>query len=156
MVRVLISGGGIAGTTLAYWLAKYGLNPTILEIAAKPRTGGYVIDFWGAGFDVAERMHLIPRLREVGYAVREVRVVDRTGRRVSGFASAVFSRATHGRFTSIARSDLAACIFDALPTGVETIFGDSISRIEQRNARRTLRHPTKSRTNWEQTTEEHQ
>ena len=24
------------------------------------RTGGYIIDFWGAGFEIAERMELLP------------------------------------------------------------------------------------------------
>ena len=29
--RILISGGGIAGLTLAYWLQHHGLQPTIVE-----------------------------------------------------------------------------------------------------------------------------
>ena len=44
---VLISGIGIAGATLAYWLALYGFKTTLVEIAPHLRTGGYVIDFWG-------------------------------------------------------------------------------------------------------------
>lgn len=31
--RILISGAGIAGLTLAYWLARHGLRPTIVERA---------------------------------------------------------------------------------------------------------------------------
>ncbi|MGA9991904.1 MAG: hypothetical protein WBP86_06180 [Thiobacillaceae bacterium] len=37
---------------------------------------------------------------------------------------------THGRFTSLRRSDLAATIYHALDGQVETIFGDSIAHIE--------------------------
>ena len=48
-MKVLISGAGIAGPTLAYWLAHYGFQPTIIEAAPRLRTGGYLIDFWGAG-----------------------------------------------------------------------------------------------------------
>ena len=55
-MRILISGAGIAGPTLAYWLARYGLKPTVVETAPRLRTGGYVIDFWGAGFEIADRM----------------------------------------------------------------------------------------------------
>jgi len=44
-MRVLISGAGIAGPTLAYWLAHYGFTPTIVEKAPRLRTGGYIIDF---------------------------------------------------------------------------------------------------------------
>jgi len=53
---VLISGAGIAGPTLAYWLACYGFKPTLVERAPHIRTGGYVIDFWGLGYDIAEKM----------------------------------------------------------------------------------------------------
>ena len=42
---VLISGIGIAGSTLAYWLGEHGFSPTLLERAPRLRTGGYVIDF---------------------------------------------------------------------------------------------------------------
>jgi len=42
---VLISGIGIAGPTLAYWLSLYGVRSTLVEIAPHLRTGGYVIDF---------------------------------------------------------------------------------------------------------------
>jgi hypothetical protein len=33
-----------------------GIEPTLIEHAATLRTGGYVIDFWGLGYDIAERM----------------------------------------------------------------------------------------------------
>ena len=58
---ILISGAGIAGPTLAYWLSRYGFIPTLIERAPALRTGGYVMDFWGVGFDVAERMGLVPQ-----------------------------------------------------------------------------------------------
>jgi 2-polyprenyl-6-methoxyphenol hydroxylase-like FAD-dependent oxidoreductase len=48
--KVLISGAGIAGPTLAYWLSRYGFNPTLIERAPALRTGGFVMDFWGGGF----------------------------------------------------------------------------------------------------------
>jgi 2-polyprenyl-6-methoxyphenol hydroxylase-like FAD-dependent oxidoreductase len=130
-MRILISGAGIAGPTLAYWLARHGMTPTIVERAPGLRTGGYVVDFWGAGFDVARRMELLPELLRAGYAIREVRIVDRNGRRVSGFPASAFARAMGGAFTSLPRGDLAAAIFRALPDSVETIFGDAIARIDQ-------------------------
>jgi 2-polyprenyl-6-methoxyphenol hydroxylase-like FAD-dependent oxidoreductase len=61
--RVLISGAGIAGCCLAWWLERYGYSVTIVEQAPEPRRGGYVIDFWGLGFDVADRMGLLDDLR---------------------------------------------------------------------------------------------
>jgi 2-polyprenyl-6-methoxyphenol hydroxylase-like FAD-dependent oxidoreductase len=130
-MRVLISGAGIAGPTLAYWLARHGMTPTLVEKAPGIRTGGYVIDFWGAGFEVASRMGLLPDLIRTGYRVREVRVVDRNGRRVSGFPADAFARAVRSGFTSLPRGDLAAAIYGALDGRVETIFGDTITDIDQ-------------------------
>jgi 2-polyprenyl-6-methoxyphenol hydroxylase-like FAD-dependent oxidoreductase len=47
-VKVLISGGGIAGPTLAYWLQKSGHEVLLVEHSPQLRSGGYVIDFWGS------------------------------------------------------------------------------------------------------------
>jgi len=131
VMKILISGAGIAGPTLAYWLAHYGMEPTIVEKAPKLRTGGYVVDFWGAGFDIADRMGLVPELRNKGYMVKELKVVNADGERVAGFPVDAFIRITRGRYITIARSDLAAAIFNKIEGKVETILGDSISGIEQ-------------------------
>jgi 2-polyprenyl-6-methoxyphenol hydroxylase-like FAD-dependent oxidoreductase len=130
-VKILISGAGIAGPTLAYWLAHYGFTPTIVESASQLRTGGYVIDFWGAGFDIADRMDLVPEIKRLGYDVQEVRIVNSQGKRVAGFPASAFVRVAQGRYVSIARGDLAAAIHEKIAGRVETIFGDSIASIEQ-------------------------
>ena len=66
---VLISSIGIAGPAFAYWLAAYGFKTTLVEIAPRLRRGGYVIDFWGRGFDVAERMGILPVIKREGYDI---------------------------------------------------------------------------------------
>jgi 2-polyprenyl-6-methoxyphenol hydroxylase-like FAD-dependent oxidoreductase len=129
-MRIVINGAGIAGPTLAYWLRESGHEVLLVEEAPNLRLGGYVIDFWGVGYDIAEKMGLLPRVRELGYQVREVRFVDRQGRKCGGFSTDVFGRMTNGRFTSLRRSDLAATIYGALDGKVETIYGDSVARIE--------------------------
>lgn len=130
-MKILISGAGVAGPTLAYWLAHFGFEPTIVEKAPALRTGGYIIDFWGAGFDIADRMGLLPELREKGYVVQELRVVNRNGERIAGFPVDVIAQATGGRFVSLPRSELAASIFSKIEGKVEAIFGDGVTRIEQ-------------------------
>lgn len=133
-MRIAISGAGIAGPTLAYWLRQSCHEPTLIEKAPHLRTGGYVIDFWGTGYTVAERMRLLPAIREAGYKVGEVRLVDAAGRKSGGFRADVFRRMTQDRFTSIPRGDLAATIFGSLPSNVETIFGDGIATIAEHEA----------------------
>ena len=128
---MLISGAGIAGPTLAWWLVRNGFVPTLVEKAPAPRTGGYMIDFWGAGYDVALRMGLLPALERVGYRIKEVRLVDESGHRIAGFDAETFRAATHGRYLSLLRSDLAHAIYSMIASDVETIFGDSVLALEQ-------------------------
>jgi 2-polyprenyl-6-methoxyphenol hydroxylase-like FAD-dependent oxidoreductase len=61
---VLICGAGIAGPTLAYWLARHGFRPTVVEHATAPRSSGSPVDVRGPAVDVAERMGVMPRIRE--------------------------------------------------------------------------------------------
>jgi 2-polyprenyl-6-methoxyphenol hydroxylase-like FAD-dependent oxidoreductase len=130
-MKIIINGVGIAGPTLAYWLRKSGHEVLLVEEAPQLRRGGYVIDFGLLGYDIAEKIGLIPRLRELGYQVKEVRFVDRQGRTSASGAADDLARLTHGRYITLRRSDLAATIYDALDGMVETIFGDSVASIEE-------------------------
>ena len=130
-MRIIINGAGIAGPTLAYWLRKGGHEVVLVESAPQLRTGGYVIDFGLVGYDIAEKMGLIPRLRELGYQVKETRFVDRRGRTSASIVTDSLDRLTHGRYISLQRSDLAVTIYGALDGAVETIFGDSVASIEE-------------------------
>lgn len=135
MLRIAINGVGIAGPTLAYWLRRSGHEVLLVEESPRLREGGYVVDFWGVGYDIAEKMGLLPRILDLGYQVQEVRFVDRDGDKSGGFSTEVLRRLTNGRFTSVRRSDLAATIYDALDDGVETVFGDSVAEILEDNDR---------------------
>ena len=129
---VLISGAGIAGPTLAFWLNAAGFKTTIVERALAPRAGGYVIDFWGLGYDIAERMGLANALKRVGYSMREMRIVDTRGERITGFGTRVFRELTGGRFITLARSDLARLLFETVKGETEVLFGDEIVALEER------------------------
>jgi len=126
---VLISGAGIAGPTLAFWLTRAGFVPTLIEHASTLRSGGYVIDFWGLGYDIAERMGLLAAILREGYRIREMCVVDANGKRISGFGTKVFVELTGGRYVTIGRSALARLLFET--AGTETIFGDEIVALDE-------------------------
>jgi 2-polyprenyl-6-methoxyphenol hydroxylase-like FAD-dependent oxidoreductase len=131
-MNIAISGAGVAGCALAFWLHRTGHQPTLIEEATSFRDGGYIIDFWGVGYAVAERMGLLPQIHKAGYQVREVRFVDAGGHRIGGFDVGVFRWMLGDRFTSLPRGDLARLIYGAVEDRVETIFGTSISRLENR------------------------
>jgi 2-polyprenyl-6-methoxyphenol hydroxylase-like FAD-dependent oxidoreductase len=127
----LISGAGIAGPTLAYWLLRAGFAPTLIERAPRFREGGYMIDFWSVGFDVAEKMNLLPRLRQVGYNFNRIKFLDEQGRTRSELGERVFRGALGERFISLQRGDLARAIFDTIADKIDIVFGDSITGIRE-------------------------
>ncbi len=130
-MKVAISGAGIAGATLAYWLLHAGHEPIMIEHAPSLRTGGYIMDFWGVGYTVAERMGVLPAVRAAGYQVGEVRFLDNDGCKVGGFSVDALRNLTEGRLTSVARSALAREIYRLVEGRVETLFNDQISAIDE-------------------------
>ena len=129
---VLISGIGIGGPTLAYWLARAGFRPTLVEQAPELRTDGYVIDFWGLGYDIAERMGLVGEIERAGYHAQEMYVVNDHGRRLAGFGTKVFKELTGGRYVTVARSELSRLLFEKSAGSAEVIFGDELLAIDDR------------------------
>lgn len=128
-MKILIVGAGIAGPTLAHWLVRDGHHITIVEKAPELRGGGYIVDFWGAGFDVAERMGIVPELRRLGYAMTGARSVNRAGRTLATIDSTAIMGPSD-RFVSIARADLAAVIFASIKGSVELPLNDTIASID--------------------------
>lgn len=138
-MKVLISGAGIAGLASAHRLGTLGHEVVVLERAAGPRTTGYMIDFFGPGYDAAERMGVLPRLEEAGYRVEEAAYVDRRGRRVAGLRFDRLARAVDGRLLSIMRPDLERALREDLPTGVTLRFGAGVVGVEDSGAGVTAR-----------------
>jgi 2-polyprenyl-6-methoxyphenol hydroxylase-like FAD-dependent oxidoreductase len=128
---VLISGAGIAGPTLAFWLKAAGFEPTVVEHAPALRTAGYVIDFWGLGYEIAERMGLEGDINRVGYHIREMRIVDDRGERVAGFGTKVLRELSGGRFVTLGRSELSRLLFEKIKGTTEVIFGDEIVHLQE-------------------------
>jgi hypothetical protein len=77
--RILISGGGIAGLTLAIELKRRGFDPLVIEKEPGLRREGYMMDFFGTGWDVAARMGLVDQLRAIRYPIDALEFVDRSG-----------------------------------------------------------------------------
>src|SRR5436190_419491 len=77
---VLILGAGVAGPTLAYWLARHGMHPVVVEKAATLRSSGNPVDVKGPAVHVAEKMGVLPQLRAAATAVTGVTLLDLDGR----------------------------------------------------------------------------
>ncbi|OBH91316.1 FAD-binding domain [Mycobacterium sp. E2733] len=130
-MRIAISGAGVAGAALAHWLHRTGHAPTLIEQAPHFRTGGYMIDFWGVGYQVAKRMGIEESIRAAGYQMERLRSVGSRGEVKADVDVNVFRRLLGADFTSLPRGDLAAAIYTTIEDKVETIFGDSIAAVEE-------------------------
>lgn len=132
-MKVAISGAGVAGPAFAYWMRRDGHDVTLIESAPAFRTGGYVIDFWGLGYRIAEKMGVDEAIRARGYQVQSLRAVGQDGRTRARLGVGSIRRATKGKYTSVARGDLAATIFDTVENDVETMYSESIVGIDERS-----------------------
>ncbi|SFW58801.1 FAD-dependent oxidoreductase [Amycolatopsis australiensis] len=130
MRNVLISGAGVAGATLAWFLARDGWAVTVVERAPGPRTGGQAIDVRGAALDVVGRMDLGDRMRAVRTRMRGMSVVDGDGQELFRSEERTFSS---GRLDSadfeLLRDDVVAMLLEA--ADVEYVFGDAITALTE-------------------------
>ncbi|GAB3827909.1 FAD-dependent monooxygenase [Dactylosporangium cerinum] len=130
-MRVLISGAGIAGPALAFWLHRHGIAATVVERAAAPRPGGQAVDIRGAARTVVDRMGLMPAVRAARVDERGIATVDAQGRRTSAMAADAFGGEGFIAEIELPRGDLAAILHEATRDDVEYRFGDRITALRQ-------------------------
>ncbi|MFJ3309383.1 FAD-dependent monooxygenase [Streptomyces sp. NPDC086549] len=132
MQTVLISGGGVAGPALAYWLRRHGFEVTVVERAPGLRSGGQAVDVRGVALDVLERMGLLERAEKVRTRMRGMSVLDADGREVERSTEATYSS---GRLDSedieLLREDLVRLIHEHTRADVEYVLGDSIVALDE-------------------------
>ncbi|MFG1821441.1 FAD-dependent monooxygenase [Microbispora bryophytorum] len=128
MSTVLISGAGIAGPTLAYWLARHGFRVTVVERGGEPRSSGNPVDVRGPAVTVAERMGVLPRLRRAATGTTGVSFVDAAGRRVGRMDMRAVQRPDE---VEVPRGDLASILHEASRGHVDFRFDDSITTLAQ-------------------------
>lgn len=123
MSRILIVGAGIAGSTLAWWLARNGTDVTVVERADATRSSGNPVDVRGPATAVVERMGLVTRLREAATTATGMALVDRRG----GWIGRVPIQTGDG--IEIPRADLARVLADAAREDAEFRHGDSVTTL---------------------------
>lgn len=128
---VLISGAGIAGSTLAFWLARRGFTVTVVERDQGVRSSGNPVDVRAAAVDVAVAMGVLPQLADLSTRVETLSFVDERGRRKARLDIRPHDRAGGGREVEVPRSDLARVLLEAGRQQAEFVFDESITALRQ-------------------------
>jgi len=133
MRRILVSGAGIAGLTLALELKRRGFAPLVIEREPGLRAEGYMMDFFGSGWDVADRMGLIPALRAIRYPIDELEFVDAAGKPYARYPIGRVRRALDDKYVYLRRPDLERILAERARTmGVDIRYGTSLAALEER------------------------
>jgi len=123
-LSVLVSGGGIAGATLAFWLGRYGFDVTVVERASDLRSSGNPVDVRDEAVAVTREMGVLPRLQELSTGVTRMCYIDGRGRRIGAVGMG-------GSGVEISRRHLASTLAEAAAERAEFVQGDMIETMEQ-------------------------
>ena len=126
---VLISGAGVAGQALAYWLRRFGFTPVVVERAPAPRDGGQAVDVRGAAIEVARRTGILDAARAARTGTRGMSYVSSTGKRLASVDGAF--GVIDPEDVEIIRGDLVSILYEAAGSDVEYIFDDSVSSLTE-------------------------
>ncbi len=135
-LKILVSGAGIAGNCLAYWLARTGLNSsiTVMERSPQPRATGQAIDIRGPAIEVIKKMNLEEAVRSYHTTEIGTRAFGQSGQKV-----AEFTLDQGNTFTAeyeILRADLCGLFLETTEKlkNVRHIYGDYVKSLEQSEA----------------------
>ncbi|MFP5347777.1 MAG: FAD-dependent monooxygenase [Actinomycetes bacterium] len=129
--RVLVSGAGVAGPVVAYWLHRFGFRPTVVERAAGLRAGGegHAVDLFGPAVELMDWMGVLPQVEQARTPTRVISLV-RPGRRPVDVPAEMASEGVSERHIEILRGDLATIVWEAARDRVEFVFDDSVAAVD--------------------------
>jgi 2-polyprenyl-6-methoxyphenol hydroxylase-like FAD-dependent oxidoreductase len=130
--RVLISGASVAGPVLAYWLNRFGYQPTVVERTAELRfgRGGHAVDLFGPALQIIEWMGALAEVRDARTRTETIEFL-REGHRPVDVSAEMMSEGVSGRHIEIMRGDLAKIIYDVARNDIEYLFGNSITTLQE-------------------------
>lgn len=130
-MRVLISGAGIAGLTLALCLHRQGHEVLVVDKMPRLRHDGYMIDFFGPGYRAAELMGLLPRLQALHQPVTHTTFLAKDGAPRFTLPYSQIQALTAGRCFNFLRGDLERLLSEALAGRVPVRFCTEVLRVRE-------------------------
>ena len=130
--RVLISGASVAGPILAYWLSRFGFEPTVVERTEQLRfgNGGHAVDLFGPALQIIEWMGVLPQVQNASTDTEIISFI-RDGHRPVEVPAELMSEGVSARHVEIMLGELAKIIYDVGQGSIDYVFGNSISSLQQ-------------------------
>ncbi|MFK4243382.1 FAD-dependent oxidoreductase [Micromonospora chokoriensis] len=135
MKRAVIVGAGIAGLATALRLARDGWRTLVVERSPTRRSGGYLVNLLGTGYDAAEGLGLVPALSDRALGPFTTVLVRADGRPKLTVPAAVAEAALGPRTMTVFRGDLETALYEAVRDRVEIRFGTTVSTIDSTDDR---------------------
>ncbi|CAI7672485.1 unnamed protein product [Penicillium viridicatum] len=138
--KILISGAGITGNSLAFWLSKLGHNVTVVERSPFLRASGLQIDLRSHGVEVMKRMGLEQAFKAHSIPEQGMQMVNKWGKRQAYFPANDSANVSLGFSTNfeIMRGDLCQIIYDVTKSRANYIFGTSIESFEENDKEKAI------------------
>jgi 2-polyprenyl-6-methoxyphenol hydroxylase-like FAD-dependent oxidoreductase len=127
--KILVVGGGIAGSTVCYWLKKYGFSPTLIEKYDAIRKGGQALDIRGVATNIVKKIGIYEQIYNRRTQVELGRYVDAEGNTLHEEKGERFGF-RQGDEVEIVRGDLVQILMKTIED-VPRHFNQSIESIEQ-------------------------
>lgn len=128
---VLISGAGIGGPALAYWLTRNGYRVVVVELADGIRPGGQTVDLRGAGREVVARMGLLDAMLQRTLDQAGAAWVRSDGSRRAEMPVTAFDGNGLVSKVEILRGDITDVLYGATRDHVDYRFGTRITGLVQ-------------------------
>ncbi len=127
---MLISGAGVAGLTLSFWLNKFGYDVSIIEMAGVLRRKGSPVDIKGPAVPVAREMNVLASIRSREIRTQRVVFVDSEDRALAEVDPSQLHDEP-GEDVEIQREDLIDILYESVKEEVRLIYNSSIVKVEQ-------------------------
>ncbi|KAJ4344075.1 hypothetical protein N0V95_006367 [Ascochyta clinopodiicola] len=130
-MRVLVSGAGVAGPTIAYFLAKTGARITVIDKAPALLPHGQNVDITGSAVTVIKKMGLFDEVKRYHTKEQGTQLVDSRGRPYAAFPVKEGSIASLTSEFEILRGDMAKVLYKASKDhpNVDYLFGTAIEKV---------------------------
>lgn len=125
-LKVIVSGAGIAGLSLAYWLDRIRATTLVVERAPRFQALGHYITLKGNGVEMVRRMGIYQACEARSAPIEETRFYTMHGKLLRSERMAALNKILGG-YILFRRADLQAALYELVRDGADMRFRTQIT-----------------------------